>query len=118
MPGVARYGLNMLKGHLEPLVRKGLQSVLLFGVVESLPKDEIASNADCAENPVVQALPKLREWFPTLTIACDVCLCPYTSHGHCGVLNKSGTIDNDASLERIAQIALTYAKSGSFFRSK
>lgn len=61
---------------------------------------------------MVLALPKLREWFPTLTISCDVCLCPYTSHGHCGILSENGVIDNPKSIKRIAEIALAYAKAG------
>ncbi|RZB40182.1 ALAD and/or DEAD domain containing protein [Asbolus verrucosus] len=112
MPGVSRYGLNKLQGHLEPLVQKGLTSVLLFGVVDKLPKDGLGSHADSQENPVIRALPKLRSWFPTLTIACDVCLCPYANHGHCGILYPDGSINNTASIERIAQVAVSYAKAG------
>lgn len=112
MPGVARYGLTTLKKHLTPLVEKGLASILLFGVVDKLPKDPTGSGADSAENPVVKALPQLRQWFPDLLIACDVCLCPYTSHGHCGVLTADGVIDNEPSIQRIAEIAFAYAKAG------
>lgn len=61
---------------------------------------------------MIQALPLLRNWFPTLVIACDVCLCPYTNHGHCGILNSDGTIDNQPSIKRIADIAVAYAKAG------
>jgi len=112
MPGVARYGINRLKAHLETLVAKGLESVLLFGVADRLPKNETGLHADSQENPVVKALPKIRAWFPTLTVACDVCLCPYTSHGHCGILYPDGSINNSASIKRIAEIALTYAQAG------
>ncbi|KAJ8961027.1 hypothetical protein NQ314_006009 [Rhamnusium bicolor] len=112
MPGVSRYGINTLKTHLEPLITNGLRSVLLFGVIDNLPKDDLATNADSAQNPVVKALPKLRASFPNLTIACDVCLCPYSSHGHCGILYPDGTINNPASLERISDVALSYAKAG------
>uniref|UniRef100_A0A182NC96 Delta-aminolevulinic acid dehydratase n=1 Tax=Anopheles dirus TaxID=7168 RepID=A0A182NC96_9DIPT len=112
MPGVARYGLNTLLAHLEPLVAKGLQSVLLFGVIDKMPKDPTGSGADCATNPVIRALPRLRAAFPDLLIACDVCLCPYTDHGHCGVLTADGIIDNEPSIKRIAEIALAYATAG------
>lgn len=112
MPGVYRYGINHLKSELQPVVSKGLRSVLLFGVSNKLTKDEKASNADSAQNPVIQAVPLLRQWFPDLIIACDVCLCPYTTHGHCGILNKDGSINNEASIKRIAEIALSYAKCG------
>lgn len=69
-------------------------------------------NADSKENPVIKALPKIKEWFPSLTVACDVCLCPYTSHGHCGILNDDGSINNEASIKRIAEVSLAYAKAG------
>lgn len=72
-------------------------------------------SADCAENPVVRALPKLRAAFPELTLAADVCLCPYTSHGHCGLLSESGAIDHEPSVKRIAEVALAYAKAGNKF---
>lgn len=75
-------------------------------------KDDSGYNADSKNNPVVRALPHLKSNFPGLTLACDVCLCPYTSHGHCGILNKDGTINNIASLQRIAEVALSYAKAG------
>ncbi|XP_023169948.1 delta-aminolevulinic acid dehydratase [Drosophila hydei] len=111
MPGISRYGLNRLREHLEPLVKKGLTSVLLFGVVESEHKDDQATNADSSLNPVVLALPKLREWFPTLLLACDVCICPYSSHGHCGLLGDNG-LENEPSIKRIAEISVAYGKAG------
>ncbi|XP_066154905.1 delta-aminolevulinic acid dehydratase [Euwallacea fornicatus] len=112
MPGVARYGIKKLREHLEPLVQKGLCSILVFGVIETLPKDDCATIADSPENPVIRALPYLRKWFPSLTIACDVCLCPYSSHGHCGILSEAGIIDNAKSIKRIAEISLAYVKAG------
>ncbi|XP_071453905.1 delta-aminolevulinic acid dehydratase [Hetaerina americana] len=112
MPGVSRYGIDKLKEALKPLVDLGLVSVLLFGVPSKLPKDEKATHADSSLNPVVRAVPKLREWFPNLVIACDVCLCAYTSHGHCGILYKDGSIDNEASIKRIAEQAAAYALAG------
>lgn len=112
MPNVYRYGINTLMPALTELVAKGLKSILIFGIVETLPKDAIGSSADAAENPVIKALPKIKAAFPELTIACDVCLCPYTSHGHCGVLTETGAIDHAASVKRIAEVALAYAKAG------
>lgn len=112
MPGISRYGINKLKEHLQNVISKGLTSILVFGVIDSLAKDEQATNADSSQNPVIKALPKLRAWFPNLVIACDVCLCPYSSHGHCAILSENGTIDNPKSIKRIADIALSYAKAG------
>lgn len=112
MPGVCRYGINTLKQHLEPLVSQGLASILVFGIVDDIKKNDQATAADDATNPVKTSLPLLRKWFPNLLIACDVCLCPYSSHGHCGILNEDGTINNDDSIRRIAEVALNYAKAG------
>ncbi|GAB6031521.1 hypothetical protein CHUAL_009290 [Chamberlinius hualienensis] len=112
MPGVCRYGVNKLVEALSPLVANDLKSVMIFGVPEKLPKDEIGSGADKPETPVIQAVKRLRNEFPDLVIACDVCLCAYTSHGHCGILNSDGVIDNDASIKRLAEVALSYANAG------
>lgn len=111
MPSVYRFGLKKLMEHLNPLVELGLSSILLFGVIDNLPKDENGSHADSNSNPVIRALPLLRQAYPGLLIACDVCLCPYTSHGHCGILD-GGIINNERSIERIANIALSYARMG------
>jgi porphobilinogen synthase len=61
---------------------------------------------------VILAIKKLRSLFPGLYIACDVCLCEYTSHGHCGVLHEDGTINTEPSVVRIAEVAVAYAKAG------
>lgn len=68
--------------------------------------------ADSPENPVVRVLPLLRKQFPDLVLAVDVCLCPYTIHGHCGVFDELNHMDNDASIQRLAEISLTYAQAG------
>ena len=92
LPNVCRFGLNKLKAFLEPAVQNGLKCVLLFGVVQDDKlKDENASLADSPQSGVIRGIGKIREWFPQLLIACDVCLCAYTSHGHCGIFNKSST---------------------------
>lgn len=112
MPGQSRYGINTLKAALEPLVAKGLKTVLIFGVPGKIEKDDRGTAADSSNTPAVMATKKLREWFPNLLVACDVCLCPYTSHGHCGILRTNGSIDKDASIKRLAEISLAYAKAG------
>ncbi|XP_037963730.2 delta-aminolevulinic acid dehydratase [Plutella xylostella] len=112
MPNVYRYGINQLMVALKELVAKGLKSILIFGIIEKLEKDPKGTNADSPDNPVVKALPRIRAAFPDLLIAVDVCLCPYTSHGHCGVLSPNGAIDHAASVKRIAEVSLTYAKAG------
>lgn len=72
MLNVYRYGINQIITALQPLIKKGLSSVLLFGVIKNLKKDEFGANADSLKNPVIQALNVLKNEFPNLLIACDV----------------------------------------------
>ncbi|PCH43811.1 tetrapyrrole biosynthesis porphobilinogen synthase [Wolfiporia cocos MD-104 SS10] len=112
LPGQRRWGVNKLEEFLGPLVKKGLQSVILFGVPFKCVKDERGTPADDPQGPVILAVKKLRALFPTLYIACDVCLCEYTSHGHCGLFRADGALDQVPSAARIAEVALAYAKAG------
>jgi len=112
MPGQARYGINTLREAIKPLVEKGLKTVLIFGIPANIPKDNNGTGADLPNTPTMMAIRMLRQWFPDLLIAADVCLCPYTCHGHCGVLYEDGTIDNQASIDRLAEISVNYAKAG------
>uniref|UniRef100_A0A8D2MSA4 porphobilinogen synthase n=1 Tax=Zonotrichia albicollis TaxID=44394 RepID=A0A8D2MSA4_ZONAL len=112
LPGQARYGVNKLEAMLRPLVEDGLKCVLIFGVPSKVHKDERGSAADAEGTPAIQAIRKIHSTFPELLIACDVCLCPYTSHGHCGILREDGTIQNELSCQRLAEVALAYAKAG------
>ncbi|KAG6918545.1 Aminolevulinate dehydratase [Tephrocybe rancida] len=112
LPGQCRWGVNRLEGFLSPLVKKGLTSVILFGVPLKCVKDARGSPADDPQGPVILAIKRLRTLFPELYIAADVCLCEYTDHGHCGYLNPDGTIDNTPSVARIAEVAVNYAKAG------
>ncbi|XP_060585759.1 delta-aminolevulinic acid dehydratase-like [Ruditapes philippinarum] len=112
MPGQARYGINKLREALKPLVEKGLKTVLIFGVPEKIQKDNNGTAADLPNTPTMMAIQMLRQWFPDLLIAADVCLCPYTCHGHCGILYEDGTLNNEASIARLAEISVSYAKAG------
>jgi len=117
LPGQKRWGVDKLEGLLTPLVKKGLRSVILFGVPVHCPKDPYGGPADDPSGPVIQSIHLIRKLFSSLYIACDVCLCEYTSHGHCGYLSPNSadgscTIDNAASVKRIAEVALAYAKAG------
>ncbi|WFD44755.1 porphobilinogen synthase [Malassezia psittaci] len=112
MPNQYRWGVDRLEEFLKPLVQRGLRSVILFGVPVLKDKDPVGSLADDPQGPVIQAIQKLRELFPNLYIAADVCLCEYTSHGHCGILYENGTVDNQKSIDRLADVAVAYAKAG------
>lgn len=112
LPNQRRWGVNKLEAFLGPLVKKGLQSVILFGVPLNCNKDARGSPADDENGPVIQAIKVLRKLYPELYIACDVCLCEYTDHGHCGYLNEDGTINIEPSVDRISDVALSYARAG------
>jgi porphobilinogen synthase len=112
MPGQARWGVNRLEEALHDVVAAGLRAVLLFGVPASGDKDGRASSAGDERNPVLGALPRLRELFPDLYLIADVCLCAYTDHGHCCLFRADGSMDNQGSIRRLAEIATAYARAG------
>ncbi|KAL8854733.1 MAG: hypothetical protein Q9221_000515 [Calogaya cf. arnoldii] len=113
LPNQHRRGLNKLIPHLAPLVRKGLRSVILFGVPTAPnTKDALGTPADDPDGPVIQTIRLLRSKFPFLFIVTDVCLCEYTSHGHCGILRDDGSLNNALSVDRISDVALAYAQAG------
>jgi porphobilinogen synthase len=110
LPALQRYTVDGLVRECEELVGLGVKSVLLFGIPES--KDPEGSGAWVDDGIVQQALRALRPRFPELLLLTDVCLCEYTSHGHCGVLTDEDEVDNDASLELIARTAVSHAEAG------
>jgi porphobilinogen synthase len=109
LPAMARFTVDGVLREVEELVRLGVQAVILFGIPED--KDEQASGAWEDDGIVQQALRALRPRFPELVLVTDVCLCEYTSHGHCGVI-ADGEIANDASLELLARAAVSHAEAG------
>ena len=105
----SRHTPDGLLRECEELLRAGIKAVILFGIPEE--KDDAASGAWSAEGIVQRALRELRGRFPELLLLTDVCLCEYTSHGHCGVL-RGQEVDNDASLELIVRTAVSHAEAG------
>lgn len=113
LPNIKRHGLNKLLEYVKPLVEKGLRAVILFGVIlKEGGKDSVGTAADDPNGPVIQAIRLLRRNFPDLYIMCDVCLCEYTDHGHCGLLNEDGSLKRGPSVLRIGAVAVNYAKAG------
>lgn len=109
MPGQYRYSVDQLYYELEQVSNHGVSSVMLFGIPDQ--KDEKASQA-YAENGVIQrALREAKKRFPDLYYITDVCLCEYTSHGHCGMLHGC-EVDNDETLEVLARTALSHIQAG------
>ncbi len=109
LPGMARYSVDDVVREVEDLVRAGVQAVILFGIPEE--KDEQATGAWEDDGIVQRALRALRPRFPELVLMTDVCLCEYTSHGHCGVIVE-GEVHNDLSLELLARTAVSHVDAG------
>ena len=109
MPGQFRYTVDRVDEELDRLSQAGVRSILLFGIPEL--KDEIGSSAWAEDGAVQRALRRAKEKYPDLFLITDVCMCEYTSHGHCGVL--CGTeVENDATLELLAREALSHVRAG------
>jgi len=109
MPGVFHLSVDEIVKEASSVVSLGIPGVLLFGLPET--KDDIGSAA-WAENGVVQtAVAAIKEEFPDLIVVTDVCLCEYTSHGHCGILDKNG-VKNDETLALLARTAVSHAAAG------
>lgn len=109
MPGVNRYTIDRLPDYVGPLLDSGVNSVLLFGVPAG--KDEMGTGAYSPSGLVPEATRELKKRFPSLVVIADVCLCEYTSHGHCGVVSD-GAVDNDRTLPLLARAAVEYARAG------
>lgn len=109
MPGQKRYSPDTLPAVLERVVRDRIGAVLLFGIPEH--KDEIGSSAYDDDGVIQQAIRTTKREFPELTVIGDVCMCEYTSHGHCGIV-RDGEVDNDETLRYLARIALSQAEAG------
>jgi porphobilinogen synthase len=110
MPGVERLSLSALLAEGLEAAALGIPAVMLFGLPAE--KDEHGSGAWDQEGVVQLATRAIKQAVPGLLVITDVCLCEYTSHGHCGVLREDATVDNDATLELIAQTAVSQARAG------
>jgi porphobilinogen synthase len=109
LPALGRFSVDDLSGEVEELLGLGLSAVILFGIPEE--KDEEGSGAYAPDGIVQRALRSLRERYPDLVLVTDVCLCEYTSHGHCGVI-ENGEVANDATLELLARTAVSHVEAG------
>lgn len=110
MEGQYRYSLDRLPYKLEQLEKAGVNSIMLFGIPAH--KDEVGSGAYAQDGIVQKALREAKSRFPEMYYVTDVCMCEYTSHGHCGVL-CGHDVDNDKTLELLAKTALSHAQAGS-----
>ena len=110
LPGIERFSISGLVEEAREVAEAGVGTVLLFGIPAA--KDEVGSGAYDDEGIVQMAVRALKEALPELTVITDVCLCEYTSHGHCGIVGKSGEVDNDISIELLAKTAISHAEAG------
>jgi porphobilinogen synthase len=109
MPGIERFSISELVAEATEIASAGVGTVLLFGIPSA--KDESGSGAYDDEGVVQMAVRALKEAHPDLTVITDVCLCEYTSHGHCGFV-RDGEVDNDITVELLAKTAISHAEAG------
>ncbi len=109
MPGIFRYSPDQLTPEIEEVARLKIPAVLLFGIPEN--KDETGSSACHPEGVVQQSIRVIKDSVPELIVITDVCLCEYTSHGHCGIVTN-GQVDNDQTLPLLATMAVSHVKAG------
>jgi porphobilinogen synthase len=109
MPGIFRFSPDQLDAEIEEVAGLKIPAVLLFGIPQQ--KDELGSSAYAPKGVVQQAVRRIKKLAPELLVITDVCLCEYTSHGHCGVV-VGGEVDNDKTLPLLARTALSHAQAG------
>jgi porphobilinogen synthase len=109
MPGQYRLSSDLLPKEVEDIAKLGIPAIILFGIPQK--KDEIGSSAYHPKGVIQQAIRAIKKATPELLVVTDVCLCEYTSHGHCGVV-VDGYVDNDKTLELLAKTALSHVEAG------
>jgi porphobilinogen synthase len=109
MPGIMQWPLEHLAREVEQIARLGISAVLLFGIPSE--KDEVGSQAYASQGIIQQAIQRFKAEVPDVLVLTDVCLCEYTSHGHCGVIHN-GDVQNDKSLELLSRMALSHVEAG------
>ena len=110
MPGVFRMSIDMLESEMKELLDLGIHYVMPFGIPAE--KDEVGSGAYAEDGIVQQAVRAIKATAPDMYVICDVCLCEYTSHGHCGLLDEAGYVINDDTLDLLAKTAVSQARAG------
>ena len=110
MPGICQYSPDRLREEMDRVVAAGVRSVLLFGIPAH--KDETGSAAFAEDGVVPEAIRRIKRDYPEVLVIADVCLCEYTSHGHCGLVDAEGRVLNDATLPLLAKASVAYARAG------
>ena len=109
MPDNYRFSIDELVKEVKDIYKLGIPAIILFGIPEK--KDEVGSEAYAKDGIIQRAIKAIKDAVPEIIVITDVCLCEYTSHGHCGVI-KNNEVDNDATLELLAKEAVSHAEAG------
>ncbi|UJX42749.1 porphobilinogen synthase [Desulfovibrio sp. JY] len=110
LPGQSQLSVERLTARVGAAMDNGLRSAIIFGLPEK--KDPVGSGAYADDGIVQKAVMRLKETYPELVVVTDVCLCEYTSHGHCGLIDGHGEVQNDPTLELLAKTAVSHARAG------
>jgi porphobilinogen synthase len=110
MPGISRFSVDGAVGEARELHALGINAVMLFGIPDH--KDAVASSNHDPAGVVQRTIRALKRDVPEMLVIADLCNCEYTDHGHCGILDERGDVDNDATLELLGRTALSYAEAG------
>ena len=112
MPGINRFGLDILNDEVGKIVDLGIKSIAVFPVINEEKKDETGSQATLEDNFICRAISSIKKSYPDLMVIADVALDPYTNHGHDGLLDETGDVDNDLTLPVLKEQAVVLAKAG------
>ncbi len=110
MPGIFQLSIDKAKEDIKEAIELGIKSIILFGIPEK--KDELGSQAYDENGIIARAIREIKSSFPDIIVIADACLCEYTSHGHCGIIDKEGHLLNDPTLKLLKKEAYLYAKMG------
>lgn len=110
MPNQFRYSIDKINFEIENLLKMGIKSVLLFGIPDK--KDCTGTSAYIDDGIIQKALREIKRNFSEITCITDVCMCEYTDHGHCGILDKNNMVDNDKTIKILSKIAIGHIESG------
>ena len=112
LPDVYHFSVDMLENEIKEISKLGIEHIILFGIPHDHEKDTCGSESYNDNGIIQRAVRKIKEINSDINVITDVCMCEYTSHGHCGILNENGYVNNDITLEYLTKIAISHAKAG------
>ena len=112
LPDVYHFSVDMLENEIKEISKLGIEHIILFGIPHDHEKDTCGSESYNDNGIIQRAVRKIKEINSDINVITDVCMCEYTSHGHCGILNENGYVNNDITLQYLTKIAISHAKAG------